>query len=111
MALSDHNFGTKLLHNIADAAEHLAEATKNEMALEHGRPVVKMQAIAGIIKAGDNPLTGKPHSFSSAEMLVEQDPVYAAHLAKLREAVENRILARGRYDAALVEAQMHANSR
>ena len=107
----DNAFRMKLLTNIASATEKLAEATKNEMSLEHGKPVAKMQAISRVIKAGDNPLTGKPHSFSSAELLVEQDPEYSAHLAKMREAVENRILARGNYEAALIEAQMEANTR
>lgn len=105
-----HPKDVQLLKNVTDASEKLAEATKNELSLEHSRHVVKMQAITRIIKSGDNPLTGKPHSFSSAELLVEQDPDYSGHLAKLREAVENRILARGNYEAAILEAQLTANA-
>lgn len=100
----------KLVTAISKAAETLAEAVKNEMSLEHGRQSAKMAAVERIVKSGDNPLTGKPHSFSSAELLAERDPTYADYLAKVREAAENRILARGHYDAAVVEAQLIAGN-
>lgn len=106
-----HPKDVQLLKNVAEATEKLAGATKNEMQLDHERHIVKMQAISRIIKGGDNPLTGKPHSFSSAELLVEQDAEYAGHLAKLRDAVEARIMARGNYEAAILEAQLTANAR
>lgn len=109
MTTTDNNVA--LIHKIALKVREFAAATKEEMELDHQRHVVKMQTIAKIVRSGDNPLTGKPHSFSSAELLVEQDPDYAQHMAKLREATEKRIIARGDYESALVEAQLVANTR
>ena len=107
----DETYRKVLLNSFDAATARLAEATKNEMSLEHGKPAAKMRAIARIIKAGDNALTGKPHSFSSAELLVEQDTKYSEYLADMRDAVENRILARGNYEASLIELQMEVNNR
>lgn len=100
-----------LVRQVGLTARALAAATKEELELDHQRHVVKMQTIAKIVRSGDNPLTGKPHSFSSAELLVEQDPDYAQHMTKLREATEKRIIARGDYESALVEAQLMANAQ
>lgn len=98
--------GDKLLKNIADATEHYAQSVANEMSVEDGRTAVKMAAVQRIMAAGDNPMTNKPHSFSSAEAIVNTDRDYSDYLAKLRETVSNRILARGRYESALLEAQL-----
>jgi len=59
--------------------------------------------------SGDNKLTGKPHSFSSAEAVVHTDDIYAEHLKKLREAARDRIVAKGRYDAAVAAAKLQEN--
>jgi hypothetical protein len=91
---------------IETAAQRLAVAVKTEMEMEDNRHNVKFGAIGRIMSAGDNPLTGKPHSFSSAEAGVHGDSQYADYLAQLRIAVENRILARGSYDAALARARL-----
>jgi hypothetical protein len=92
--------------NILNAAARLATAVAREMELEDYRPRVKLQAIEHIMSSGDNKLTGKPHSFSSAETLVHVDDVYAAHLSQLREAAIERILAKGAYDAAIASARL-----
>lgn len=96
------NYATK----IEQAAVTLADAVVHEMELEDNRHVVKLNAIEYIMGSGDNKLTGKPHSFSSAEALVHTDDSYAAHLKKLREAARDRILAKGRYDAAVAAAKL-----
>ena len=99
---------TKLLLKITDATKALAEAVEKEMTLEDGRAKVKMEAVQRIMAAGDNPMTGKPHSFSSAEALVNTDKAYSDYLGTIRQAAAQRILARGTYEFALVEAQLYA---
>lgn len=101
----------QLLKRLAEATEKLAQAVENEMSLEDGRAKIKMEAVQRIMAAGDNPMTGKPHSFSSAEAAANTDSAYSSYLAELRRATVQRILARGYYDAALVEAQLVANQR
>jgi hypothetical protein len=101
----------ELVDRIAAATNMYATAVGAEMELEDNRIAVKMAAISRIMGAGDNPLTGKPHSFSSAEALVNTDAEYAEYLGKLREAAKTRILARGNYDAAVVKAQLAASQR
>lgn len=85
-------------------AATFADTVVREMELEDTRHRVKIAAIDRIMKGGDNPMTGKPHSFSSAEALVHTDSEYTAHLEQQREAARARILARGAYDAALAAA-------
>ena len=90
-----------LANNIETAARALAEAVAAEQALEDARINVKLAAIDRIMAKGDNPFTGKPHSFSSAEGVVNTDEEYQAYLERQREAVRARILAKGVYDAAV----------
>lgn len=92
---------------IEAAGADFANAVFAEMHLMDERHVVKMQAIDEIMGSGDNPKTGKPHSFSSAEAQVESHPAYAAHLSKLREAARDRVLAKAKYDSAYVSG-LHA---
>ncbi len=96
-------------NKIEQAAVSLADAVTHEMELEDTRHIIKLNAIEHIMGSGDNKLTGKPHSFSSAEAVVHTDDVYAAHLAKLRHAARDRILAKGRYDAAVAAAKLQEN--
>ena len=86
-----------------------AEAISNEMSLEDGRIKIKMEAVQRIMRSGDNPMTAKPHSYSSAEAIVNTDSEYSDYLAELREAAVNRMIARGNYDAAYTEALLYAN--
>lgn len=97
-------------NKIEQAATTLADAVVHEMELEDTRHVVKLNAIEYIMGSGDNKLTGKPHSFSSAEALVHTDDSYAEHLTKLRHAARDRILAKGRYDAAVAAARLQENN-
>lgn len=91
---------------INNAARELAEATVAEMALEDSRITAKVAAIDRIMSAGDNTFTGKPHSFSSAEAIVNTDETYQSYLERQRNAVRDRILARGAYDAAVAAARL-----
>lgn len=99
-------FLSKLVTNVADAANALADATAAEMKLEDERITHKLAAIDRIMSSGDNSMTGKPHSYSSAEGIVNTDEQYQEYLGRIRSAVRDRIIARGRYEAALVEAKL-----
>lgn len=103
-------FDTKLVVSVYETAEKYAAAVKHEMELEDNRAAVKMAAIDRIMKAGDNPMTGKPHSFSSAEALVNTDRDYADYLSKQRDAVVNRIISKAKYEAALIEGRLRGDS-
>jgi hypothetical protein len=96
-------------NKIEQAAVALAAAVTHEMELEDTRHIVKLNAIEHIMGSGDNKLTGKPHSFSSAEAMVNTDDVYAEHLKKLRDAARARIVAKGAYDAAVAAARLQEN--
>jgi hypothetical protein len=100
------DFSLVLQNNIVNTAAELAHAFVREMALEDTRITAKMEAIDRIMSAGDNKFTGKPHSFSSAEALVNTDIIYQDYLALQREAVRARIIARGVYDAAVVAGRL-----
>jgi hypothetical protein len=100
---------TNFAQAIEDAAAKLATAVEAEMALEDNRHTVKLAAISRIMLGGENQLTGKPHSFSSAEAAVSTDSAYAEHLEQLRTAARERILARGSYDAAVAAARLQEN--
>ena len=95
--------------NITVAATALADAVRRESELEDNRISVKMAAVERIMKSGDNPLTGKAHSFSSAEALVNTDNAYSDYLGQCRDAMHARIIARGNYDAALANARLAAD--
>lgn len=97
---------TSFIDNIKTAAANLADATVAEMRLEDERTAHKLAAIDRIMSRGDNPLTGKPHSYSSAEATVNTDEDYQAYLGKIRAAVRDRIIARGTYDAAIAAARL-----
>lgn len=94
------------VQDILDRGTELAVSVTRETTLENGRHAVKLAAIERIMKAGDNPMTGKPHSFSSAEAAVSLDAEYSRYLDNLAQAQHERIIARARYDAALAAARL-----
>jgi hypothetical protein len=96
----------ELVNNITLAAELLANMTVSEQRLEDERITHKLAAIERIMARGDNTLTGKPHSYSSAEAVVNTDAEYQTYLAMIRSAVRDRILAKGNYDAAIAAARL-----
>jgi hypothetical protein len=97
---------TQFANAIQTATKSYADAVAHEMLLENERHAVKLAAITRIMGSGDNPLTGKPHSFSSAEAVVHADSDYMTHLEKMREAVHQRILAMGAFEAAKAAAKL-----
>lgn len=99
---------TDFVKDINAAAKNLADAVAHEQTLEDARANVKLAAVERIMKAGDNSLTGKPHSFSSAEAIVNTDGEYQSYLERQRQAVHDRILAKGAYDAAVAAARLGA---
>jgi hypothetical protein len=98
-----------VVKQIEEAYKNYAAAVELTQALEDGRAAVKNAAVERIMRGGDNPLTGKPHSFSSADAIVNTDAECAEYLAKMRAASVARILARGAVDAALAVARVDAN--
>lgn len=106
MPTTDHTY--KLVKQIHDSYEKYAKAVGAEMALEDARAGIKMAAVQRIMASGDNPMTSKPHSYSSAEAIVNTDREYSDYLAKMREAAVTRIMAKGAYDAAIAEARLMA---
>lgn len=99
-----------MIQNIKAMASRLADATFAEQALEDARINVKLAAIDRIMARGDNQFTGKPHSFSSAEAIVNTDDEYQSYLERLRNAARDRMLARGEYEAAIAAARLHAGT-
>ncbi len=87
------------------AAEDLARATTVEMLTELYRPAEKAAAIQRLMQT-TNPLTGKPHSASSAEAVVETDQEYWAFRERQIGLVAQRIRAKAAYDAACYRAQL-----
>lgn len=92
--------------NIRNAAQKLSAAVRAQMTLEKEKAPLKLAAISRIVAAGDNPLTGKPHSFSSAEAVVHNDAEYDAHITKIIDATCDKLLAVGEYDAAIAESHI-----
>lgn len=84
---------------IVEAGEAYGEAVHAEMQIEDERPLAKLEAIKRLM-ALPNELTGKPHSASSAEAVVETDLTYAAYLCAKREAVVEKIRAKTALDVA-----------
>ena len=91
---------------VEGAALRLADATAREMELEDHRPLIKGEAIKRLMEVAPNPLTGKAHSVSSAEAVVEQDPTFMEHRRTQRSAVADRILMQGRYETAKLRARL-----
>lgn len=87
--------------DITEKAEALATATDDYLDLENRRVYEKIEAIKRIM-AEPNELTGKAHSYSSAESVVNMDDAYMNYLDRCRRAQVDQLLARGRYEAARI---------
>ena len=87
-----------------EAGEHYALKRAEEMKLEDERHIIKQAALLRIM-ATTNELTGKPHSASSAESVVQLDAEYAEYLGRQREAAFFTILARTAWESARLRAQ------
>lgn len=87
-------------------AKRAAEAVLTEASLADRRPLIKHRAVLRVASTGAQPLTGKPHSYSSAEAMVEEDPDYAEHLELLREATQERANLQAEAWAAKLRAEL-----
>lgn len=90
---------SELLVVYSDAAQRYRECVSMEMLLEDTRPLVKYEAVSRIMGT-PNTLTGKPHSASSAEAIVETDAEYWALLTKKRETVAHKLGAHAALEVA-----------
>ncbi len=97
----------EMLGRIERAGEALADAAEREAELEDYRAGEKSAAILRLMQ-GANPLTGKAHSASSAEAVVETDAEYAAYRARQRKATVATIHARVAYEVAKSRARLAA---
>lgn len=97
----------EMVDEILKSGERFARAVTEELALEDEKPLRKADAIRSII-GSENVETGKPHSASSAEKVVEAHPEYAAFLTDRRAATYEKIVAGARYAAAKARARMAA---
>lgn len=95
---------TEAVQYLLERATDYAANRAYELKLEDGRPAEKLAAIQRIMGA-PNMLTGKPHSASSAEAIVETDLAYAAYRARQRDAVVDVILSRAQYEAAVFQCR------
>lgn len=95
----------QIVVDVERLAELHARLTHREMELEAARPVAKLEAIRRVME-GENPDTGKPHSFSSAEKAVETDAEYGTFLKTLRDVVLEKNLAWGKLEAACLRARL-----
>lgn len=78
---------------------------EREMELESARPLAKSEAVRRIMEQ-ENPDTGKPHSATSAEKVVEADPEYADFLRTLRDVVIQKHAAAAAMEAARLRAKL-----
>lgn len=96
---------TDALTEYRQARAELVRMVEAELDDDARRPAAKQQAIQRIMQ-GTNPLTGKPHSASSAEAIVETDAEYAAWLANHRAIIVAKMHAQTRAELALESAKM-----
>lgn len=93
------------IDRVREAGRALGEARADEMRLEDMRPLVKRAAVLRIMQT-PNDLTGKPHSASSAEAIVESDAVYMQHREHQRAQVIEVQTKWAEYEAARLEASL-----
>lgn len=95
----------ELIDTIEQRGEELADAVRAEQQLEDGRALAKSAAVRRIMQTL-NEETGKAHSASSAEKIVESDEGYAAYRVAQANAVVEKQRAFARYEAAKLRARL-----
>jgi hypothetical protein len=88
-----------------DKAALWRQHLEREMELEAARPIAKAAAVRRIMET-ENPDTGKPHSATSAEKVVESDAEYAEFLKTLRGVTLNKHAAYSAVVAANLRAEL-----
>lgn len=94
------------IERVEQLGAEYGEARAAEQRMEDGRPEAKRSATARIMRSGDNILTQKPHSASSAEAIVETDPEYRCYRNIQSDLVVQKEVARGRFEAAILRARL-----
>lgn len=100
-----HESAQQAIQRVRDAARALGDARAREQYLEDRRPLVKREAIRALMQTA-NDLTGKPHSASSAEAIVEADPTYMEYRVRQSDAVIATQVAWGEWEAAKLDGQL-----
>jgi hypothetical protein len=90
--LEHTNSVAKAITEFQRAATALQRATRVEQTGEWGKPALRVAAIRRIVGT-ENPLTGKPHSASSAADIANEEPTLNAYLMKCTDAVIDRMAA------------------
>lgn len=93
------------IDDVEAAGERLAQAVARVQELEDERAIVKSQAVRRLMLT-NNEDTGKQHSASSAEKIVEVDGEYAAHRKLQRDAEVEKQRAYAQYEAAKLRAKL-----
>lgn len=83
---------TEAIDAVEAAGAALAQALCEEQTAEDGRAAAKVAAIRRLMDAGPNALTGKPHSASSAEAIVETDALAASPAVSALSIAQERSL-------------------
>lgn len=97
-----------LFDDFEDAARTHAYARIEEMRLEDERHIAKSAAISRILQT-PNEHTGKAHSVTSAEAIVQLDPGYRDYLKRCRDAVLHTMLTGVERDVRYARMMAHAN--
>lgn len=103
MSLSDIQ---ELITEAEVLAKRTADAALTEASLTDRRPLVKHRAVLRLAASGVQPISAKPHSYSSAEAMVEEDPDFAEHIEMLREATQERANLQAEAWAAKLRAEL-----
>lgn len=100
-----HEETDQVIAQVEALAQRHAALTHRESELEAERPLAKLEAIRRVMVM-QNGLTGKAHSYSSAEAQVETDAEYSAYLKVQRNVVLEKGLTWANLEAARLRARL-----
>ncbi len=83
-----------------------ADGVKLEAEYEADRCMHRRSAILRLM-SGTNPLTGNPHSASSAEKIVEADEEYSGYLSQQRQVVLSKNRAHAEAESFWLQAELY----
>ena len=89
----------ELIDRFVAAQASYIDFTRQEMEFDDYKPVAKHNAVMRILGT-ENPATKKPHTYSSAETIVESDGEYASYLKSRRESIVHKMQAKADMEAA-----------
>lgn len=103
--MANRETATLAITGVRKSAQILGMAMQKQQLLEDSRCIEKRNAIQRIMQS-ENPLTGKQHSASSAEAVVETDDLYRKYRTVQSDAVLEVQTAWGEFYAARLEAEL-----